>query len=73
MMKYHILFPTQGSRNCVGLRFGLMQAKVAVIKLISQYEVKPCEKSPIPMKFIPSSPVVAPIGGMFLDFVKIEN
>lgn len=49
-----------------------MQAKVAVVKFISNYEVKLCNKSPVPLKFVPTSPVVSPVGGMFLDFTKIE-
>lgn len=53
-------------------RFGLMQTKVAIVKLITKYEVQPCEKSPIPMKFIPSNPFVSPVGGMWLNFKKIE-
>lgn len=50
-----------------------MQAKVAVIKLISKYEVKLSLTSPDPIKFIASSHVMLSQGGMFLDFNKVET
>lgn len=62
----------EGYRNCVGARFGLMQSKVAIVKLISNFEIQPCAKTTIPMKFVPSSPFLAPAGGMWLKLKKIN-
>lgn len=61
-----------GPRNCIGLRFGLMQSKLAVVKLIQNFEIAPSEKTPIPMKFIPSHPFLAPLGGMHLKLTKTQ-
>lgn len=62
----------KGPRNCIGMRFGLMQAKVAVVQLIQNYKISVNDQSPIPMKFIPSSPFLAPVGGMWLNLEKLS-
>ncbi|KAG5669754.1 hypothetical protein PVAND_000048 [Polypedilum vanderplanki] len=56
-----------GARNCIGMRFGMMQTKIAITKLISNFSFKPCSKTTIPMKFKPSSPFICPVDGMFLS------
>ena len=62
----------EGPRNCIGLRFGLMQSKIAVAKILQNYKITPSDKTPIPMKFIPSGPFLAPVGGMWLKLNKIQ-
>ncbi|KAG4068765.1 hypothetical protein HA402_002456 [Bradysia odoriphaga] len=62
----------EGPRNCIGSRFGLMQAKVAIVKLIENYKISINDQSPIPMKFEPSSPFLAPVGGMWLNLDKLN-
>jgi cytochrome P450 family 6 len=60
----------EGPRQCLGMRFGLMQSKMAIAKLVSSYAFSPCERTPIPMKFASSAPFMAPEGGMWL---RVEN
>lgn len=55
----------------IGMRFGLMQSKLAIVKLVQNFEFEPTEKTPIPMKFIPSSPFLSPVGGMWLKVKKL--
>jgi cytochrome P450 family 6 len=62
----------EGPRNCIGMRFGLMQSKIGIVKLVKNFEFAPTEKTPIPMKFIPSSPFLSPVGGMCLKVKKIN-
>lgn len=62
----------EGPHNCIGMRFGLMQSKLALLKIIQNFEVSVTERTPIPMKFVPSSPFLAPLGGMWLNLKKIE-
>ncbi|XP_071033396.1 lithocholate 6-beta-hydroxylase-like isoform X5 [Parasteatoda tepidariorum] len=40
-----------GPRNCVGMRFALLEAKVCLVYIISCFKTKPCDKTPVPMKF----------------------
>ena len=63
----------EGPRNCIGMRFGLMQSKIAIAKLVTTFEILPTEKTVNPMKFVASSPFLDPVGGMWLNLKKIEN
>lgn len=60
-----------GPRNCIGLRFGLMQTKIAIISVLLKYKVVPSDKTLIPMKFDPKNPIQSPIGGNWLKIVKL--
>ncbi|CAD7079521.1 unnamed protein product [Hermetia illucens] len=62
-----------GPRNCVGLRFGKMQAKVGLIALIKNYQFAPCSKTSIPLTFDPLKIGLTPRGGMFLDVQKVDR
>jgi cytochrome P450 family 6 len=53
-----------------GMRFGLMQTKVGLISLLSRYELRVSEKTPIPLVFDSRSFVLASEGGMWLTVVK---
>ncbi|OXA51325.1 cytochrome P450 9e2 [Folsomia candida] len=39
-----------GPRNCIGMRFGLIEAKVAIAHLVKTFEILPTPKTPIPIK-----------------------
>ena len=60
----------EGPRNCIGMRFGLMQTKVGLATILSNFRVTPSSKTPIPMKFNPKGGILSPVGGMHLN---IEN
>uniref|UniRef100_A0A1L8E423 Putative cytochrome n=1 Tax=Nyssomyia neivai TaxID=330878 RepID=A0A1L8E423_9DIPT len=60
-----------GPRNCIGMRFGMMQTRVGLATLLSKYRITPTSRTPIPMKYDPKSAVLSPIGGMWLKIEKI--
>ncbi|PSN34612.1 hypothetical protein C0J52_20551 [Blattella germanica] len=60
----------EGPRLCIGMRFGLMQTKVGLISVLSNYEVHVSEKTPVPMEFDPKSIVLAPKGGLWLKVTE---
>jgi cytochrome P450 family 6 len=61
----------EGARQCLGMRFGLMQAKMGIAKLITNYSFSPCAKTPKSCKYAASSPFLSPQGGMWLSVEKI--
>ncbi|CAO1432966.1 unnamed protein product [Diamesa hyperborea] len=63
----------EGPRVCIGLRFGIMQSKIGLVKLLTNYKFTICEKSPVPMKFNPSTPFIAPLNGMFLKLESLKR
>lgn len=60
----------EGPRNCVGLRFGLIQSKIGLIQLLRNFKFSPSANTPEKVKFSPNSNVASPLGGLHL---KIEE
>jgi len=57
----------EGPRICIGMRFGLMQTKVGLISVLSNYEVSVCEKTSIPLKKDPKQFINIPAAGIWLQ------
>ncbi|XP_001498057.2 cytochrome P450 3A12 isoform X1 [Equus caballus] len=53
-----------GPRNCIAMRFAIMNMKLAVVKLLQNFSFKPCEETQIPLKLCnqglmePQKPIV---------------
>ncbi|XP_070340406.1 cytochrome P450 3A12-like [Equus asinus] len=39
-----------GPRNCIGMRFALMNMKLAVVRVLQNFSFKPCKETEIPIK-----------------------
>lgn len=61
----------EGPRACIGVRFGMLQMKIAIVKLLMNFEINVCDKTPMPLEFVKSAPFLAPIGGMWLEMKKL--
>jgi len=61
----------EGPRICIGLRFGLMQIKIALTVLLAQYKFSLNSKTKIPIEFEPRSFALVPKGEIYLDIEKI--
>ena len=61
----------QGPRNCIGMRFALLQTKIALAKVLLNYEVVPCEKTPNELIRDPMSQNGLPKGGFWLKVQKL--
>ncbi|MBZ3879433.1 Cytochrome P450 3A4, partial [Sciurus carolinensis] len=40
-----------GPRNCIGMRFALMNLKLALVKVMQNFSFQPCQETQIPLKF----------------------
>ncbi|XP_059610772.1 uncharacterized protein LOC132257759 [Phlebotomus argentipes] len=61
----------EGPRNCVGMRFGMMQTRVGLAHLLQKYRIKTSPNTPNPIIFDPRSTVLSPIEGMCLNILTI--
>nr|XP_023411700.1 cytochrome P450 3A8-like isoform X1 [Loxodonta africana] len=48
-----------GPRNCIGMRFALMNMKLAIIRVLQEFSVKPCKETQIPIK-VGHGAIIAP-------------
>nr|QZM07481.1 cytochrome P450 monooxygenase CYP6TC1 [Lasioderma serricorne] len=60
-----------GPRKCLGLRFGLMQAKLGLVRLLMNYKFKVNSKTKLPLEFNVESIALTVEGGIWLDIEKI--
>ncbi|XP_040830886.1 cytochrome P450 3A6-like isoform X1 [Ochotona curzoniae] len=44
-----------GPRNCIGMRFALMNMKLALVRLMQNFSFKPCKETQIPLKLAPQA------------------
>lgn len=61
----------EGPRNCIGLRMGLMQTKLGLIKILSKCEVSPCEKTSKKVILDPKATITASLTGLHMNIRKI--
>lgn len=60
----------EGPRICPGLRFGMMQAKVGLVALLTNFKFSPTERTQEPLVFDKLSGILAPKGGIYLKVEK---
>lgn len=63
----------EGPRNCIGARFAMFQTKMGLVKIIQNYRVDVCDKTPIPYVNSPKSELLAPATGLYLKFSKVHR
>jgi cytochrome P450 len=56
----------QGPRNCVGMRFAYLQMKLALVHIINNYQVLPCDKTPKELVADPTNSSGLAKGGMWV-------
>ena len=49
-----------GPRNCVGMRFALLEAKLALAKIITKYKFVKSKNTQVPLTFLPNRLVLTP-------------
>lgn len=61
----------EGPRNCIGMRFGLMQTRLALALLVQNFKFSVCDKTQIPPSFDKNSYFLAAEKGVYLKVQKI--
>ena len=60
----------QGPRNCIGMRFALIELKFALIQVLANFKIVACDKTPMEIVIDPKSIQGLPKGG---TWVKVER
>ncbi|XP_026745357.1 probable cytochrome P450 6a14 [Trichoplusia ni] len=63
----------EGPKKCLGIRQGYIQSKMALIKVLQNYELILDPRTPVPMKIKSSSLVYAADGGVWLKLKRLET
>lgn len=61
----------EGPRNCIGMRFGLMQTRVGLITVLRRFRVRPSPNTPDRLVVNPKSGIPSPLGGIPLLIERI--
>ncbi|XP_022162044.1 probable cytochrome P450 6a13 [Myzus persicae] len=61
-----------GPRICIGKRFAEMEMKLALVEMLTKFEVIPCEKTEIPLKYCNKVFTLMPKHGIWLTFKRIN-
>lgn len=59
-----------GPRTCIGERLAKLEAKVCLSMIVDKYEILKTERTKVPLTFNRNSPLMSPIGGIWLEFRK---
>ncbi|XP_069687372.1 cytochrome P450 9e2-like [Periplaneta americana] len=59
-----------GPRMCLGYRFAMMMIKVGIASLLSNFELRPCSRTPVPIVPDPTYFILAAKGGLWFQVVK---
>lgn len=62
----------EGPRNCIAMRFGMMQTRIGIISLLRDFKFSTCNGTPIPMVFGPSPIVLSSKDCIYLRIEPIE-
>lgn len=62
-----------GPRICFGMRYGMMQVKVAIVELVRNFALKTNPKTQQPAVFDPENFLLSQVGGLWADFVPIKH
>lgn len=62
----------EGPRNCIGMRFGLMQTKLGLATLLTNFHFSPNARTPRKLEINPTSFLVSMKGGMYLAIRPLE-
>uniref|UniRef100_A0A1Q3FK99 Putative cytochrome p450 6a1 n=1 Tax=Culex tarsalis TaxID=7177 RepID=A0A1Q3FK99_CULTA len=63
----------EGPRICIGLRFGMLQARVGLAMILKNFRILRCEKTEDPIVYSTRAFVLTPINGIWLKLEKLSK
>ena len=60
----------QGPRGCVGMRFALLEAKLALANIVRKFTLLPSEKTEEPLVIDPKAVISYPKKGIYIKLEK---
>lgn len=63
----------EGPRNCIGLRFGKMQAMIGLAMLLRNFHFSLGSNTPVPLEYDVKSFVLAAKGGIYLKLKELKT
>jgi cytochrome P450 family 6 len=61
----------EGNRNCIGVRFAILETKFAFAKILSEYKITLNSKTDQPLKLNPDTTVLEALSGIWINFEKL--
>ncbi|KPJ08459.1 Cytochrome P450 9e2 [Papilio machaon] len=60
-----------GPRNCIGMRFAMISAKIAMVSLLKNFKFSPCAKTENPVTIDMDSVLLKPAAGLWVKIDKL--
>lgn len=61
----------EGPRMCVGMKMALLQMKSCMATLLNKYKLELSKKTQLPLKYVPYSFMLTPLGGTWVHISKL--
>ena len=73
LFRYAFLAFGQGPRSCIGMRFAVLESKLALATIVRQFTILPSEKTLEPLTLDPKQGMNYPKGGIHLNLEKLST
>lgn len=61
-----------GPRNCIAMRFGMLQTRIGLVVLLKRFRFATCDRTPpMPMQFCPKKTILSPVDGVWLNIQPV--
>ncbi|KRT83904.1 cytochrome P450, partial [Oryctes borbonicus] len=63
----------EGARICVGMKFAILQVKIAIISIVQNFDIRVNKKTKQPLEIDPTHFLLLAKGGLWLDYHKLDK